>query len=48
MSSQLEHPEATTNRYYARDDFGLTGNFRPRENGTLPDRLSFPVLDSHA
>ena len=48
MSSQLEHPGTATNRYYARDDFGLTGNFRPRENGTLPDRLSFPVLDSHA
>jgi len=48
MSSQLEHPDTTTNRYYARDEFGLTGSFRPRENGTLPDRLSFPVLDSHA
>ena len=23
-------------------------NWWPRENGTLPDRLSFPVLDSHA
>ena len=47
MSVQLEHPAAATNRYYARDEFGLI-NFRPRENGTLPDRLSFPVLDSHA
>ena len=48
MSSQLEHPNTTTNRHYARDEFSLAGNFRPRENGTLPDRLSFPVLDSHA
>jgi hypothetical protein len=48
MSAQLERPPTTTNRYYARDEFFLTANFRPRENGTLPDRLSFPVLDSHA
>jgi hypothetical protein len=48
MSAQLEHPNTATNRYYARDEFGMTANFRPRENGTLPDRLSFPVLDSHA
>lgn len=48
MSVQLERPNTTTNRYYARDEFTLTSNFRPRENGTLPDRLSFPVLDSHA
>jgi uncharacterized protein DUF1592/uncharacterized protein DUF1588/uncharacterized protein DUF1585/uncharacterized protein DUF1587/uncharacterized protein DUF1595/cytochrome c len=47
MSAELEHPNTVTNRYYARNEFGLT-NFRPRENGTLPDRLSFPVLDSHA
>jgi hypothetical protein len=47
MSAQSERRNTTTNRYYARDEFGLT-NFRPRENGTLPDRLSFPVLDSHA
>jgi hypothetical protein len=48
MSAQLEHPNATSNRYYARDEFSMTANFRPRENGTLSDRLSFPVLDSHA
>ncbi len=48
MSEQLEHPALITNRYYARDEFSLTSNFRPRENGTLPDRMSFPVLDSHA
>lgn len=48
MSVQLERPATTTNRYYARNEPSLTGNFRPRENGTLPDRHSFPVLDSHA
>jgi hypothetical protein len=48
ISVQLEHPPTTTNRYYARSEPSLIGNFRPRENGTLPDRFSFPVLDSHA
>lgn len=48
MSAQFEQPPTTTRRYYARDEPSLTGNFRPRENGTLPDRHSFPVLDSHA
>ena len=48
MSAQLEQPAPATNRYFAREEFSLTGNFRPRENGTLPDRLSFPVLDAHA
>ena len=48
MSAQLERRDTTTNRYYARDEFGLTASFRPRENSTLPDRHSFPVLDSHA
>lgn len=48
ISAQLEHPPTTTNRYYARNEPSLTANFRPRENGTLPDRLSFPVLDSRA
>lgn len=48
ISAQLEHPPTTTNRYYARNEPSLTANFRPRENGTLPDRFSFPVLDSHA
>lgn len=48
MSVQLERPPTTTNRYYARGEPSLTGNFRPRENGTLPDRHSFPVLDSRA
>lgn len=48
MSAHLEHRDAATNRYYARDEFSLTANFRPRENGTLSDRLSFPVLNSRA
>jgi mono/diheme cytochrome c family protein len=43
-----QRPESTTRRYYARDEGSLVGNFRPRENGTLPDRHSFPVLDSAA
>ena len=41
--------QSTANRrYYARDEASLTRNFWPRENGTLPDRLAFPVLDSKA
>ena len=40
-----QRPESTTNRYYARDEGSLVGSFRPRENSTLPDRHSFPVLD---
>lgn len=47
MTQQLIRPETTTRRYYARDEFSLR-NFLPRENGTLPDRLSFPVLDGRA
>jgi hypothetical protein len=43
-----QRPESTTKRYYAREEGSLVGNFRPRENGTLPDRHSFPVLDSAA
>ncbi len=48
VSMRLARPPRTTKRYYARDELSLVGNFWPRENGTLPDRLSFPVLDSHA
>lgn len=48
MSAELERAESTTQRYYARDEFSLTASFRPRENSTLPDRHSFPVLDSQA
>ncbi len=45
---RLDRPQRSSKRYYARDEFSLAGNFWPRENGTLPDRLSFPVLDSRA
>ncbi len=48
MIVKFERPERAAKRYYARDEMSLVGNFLPRENGTLPDRLSFPVLDSHA
>ncbi|QEL20787.1 DUF1592 domain-containing protein [Limnoglobus roseus] len=41
----LERPAKTTRRLYARDEPSLR-NWLPQENGTLPDRLSFPVLDS--
>ena len=34
MSVHLERPSTTSNRYYARDEPSLTGNFQPRENGT--------------
>jgi hypothetical protein len=47
MATGLERPEKTTHKLYARDEFSLR-NWWPRENGTLPDRLSFPVLDSRA
>jgi hypothetical protein len=47
MSAQLERREMATKRFYARDEPSLR-NYQPRENGTLPDRLAFPVLDSHA
>ena len=47
MATQLERPAKTTRKLYARDEPSLR-NWWPRENGTLPDRLSFPVLDSHA
>ena len=43
----LERPAKTTRKLYARDEPSLR-NWLPRENGTLPDRLSFPVLDSRA
>ena len=43
----LERPAKTTRKLYARDEPSLR-NWWPRENGTLPDRLSFPVLDSKA
>ena len=47
MGAHLDRPGKTTRRLYARDERSLR-NWWPRENGTLPDRLSFPVLDAHA
>ncbi len=47
MATALERPAKTTRKLYARDEPSLR-SWRPRENGTLPDRLSFPVLDSRA
>jgi Protein of unknown function (DUF1587) len=47
MATHLERPAKSTRKLYARDERSLR-NWWPRENGTLPDRLSFPVLDSHA
>lgn len=47
MATGLERPAKTTRKLYARDEMSLR-NWWPRENGTLPDRLSFPVLDSRA
>ena len=47
MAAAFERPAAATRRIYARDAFG-TFSYWPRENGTLPDRLAFPVLDSRA
>ena len=48
ISQRLNRPAKTVTKLYARDEPSLTRSFRPAENGTLPDRLSFPVLDSHA
>ncbi|XZE22222.1 DUF1592 domain-containing protein [Pirellulaceae bacterium SH449] len=48
ISVSYERPESSVKRYYARDELSLFGNFQPRENGTLPDRLAFPVLDARA
>jgi len=46
MSAAFERPKSSVRRIYARDAIG--DRYQPRENGTLPDRLMFPVLDSHA
>jgi hypothetical protein len=46
MSAAFERPQQSVRRIYARDAIGQ--RYLPRENGTLPDRLMFPVLDSHA
>ncbi len=46
ISQKLIQPPRTIVKLYARDEPSLS-RFRPAENGTLPDRLAFPVLDSH-
>jgi len=46
MSAAFERPQTRVLRIYARDAIGQ--RYRPSENGTLSDRLMFPVLDSHA
>jgi hypothetical protein len=48
IAQQLNRPARTVTKLYARDEPSLTRSFRPAENGTLSDRLSFPVLDSRA
>ncbi len=45
MSAAYERPAKSVRKVYARD---VIAGYLPRENGTLPDRLAFPVLDSHA
>jgi hypothetical protein len=45
MSAAFERPAPTVRKIYARD---VIRGYQPRENGTLPDRLAFPVLDSQA
>jgi mono/diheme cytochrome c family protein len=47
MSAAFERPKQVVTKIYARDVIGQP-RYQPRENGTLPDRLMFPVLDSHA
>jgi mono/diheme cytochrome c family protein len=47
MSAAFERPQQSVRKIYARDAIG-SGRYRPSENGTLSDRLMFPVLDSHA
>jgi hypothetical protein len=46
MSAAFERPSPAVRRIYARDAIGQ--RYRPSENGTLSDRLMFPVLDSRA
>jgi hypothetical protein len=47
MAAKLEQQPTATTRIYARQEPSMR-NFRPREGNTRTDRLSFPVLDSHA
>jgi len=47
LAAKLVQPPASTTRLYARQEPSMR-NFRSREGNTRTDRLSFPVLDSHA
>jgi len=47
MAAKLVQPPSTITRIYARQEPTMR-NYRPREGNTRTDRLSFPVLDSHA
>jgi hypothetical protein len=47
IAAKLVQPPSTTTRIYARQEPTMR-NYRPREGNTRTDRLSFPVLDSHA
>ena len=47
MAAKFVQPATATTRVYARQEPTMR-NFRPREGNTRTDRLSFPVLDSHA
>ena len=47
MAAKLVQPPTATTRIYARQEPTMR-NYRPREGNTRTDRLSFPVLDSHA
>lgn len=47
MAAAFERPQKSVWKIYARDAIGQN-RYQPRENGTLSDRLLFPVLDSHA
>lgn len=48
MAAKLMQAPAATTRIYARQEPSLTRNMWPREGNTRTDRMSFPVLDSHA
>lgn len=48
IRAAVDRTDFSVKRHYARDEFSLTFNLKPRENSTLPDRHSFPVLDSQA
>lgn len=47
MAAKLVERPTNTTRIYARQEPSMRA-YRPREGNTRADRLSFPVLDSHA